>query len=367
CNRVEFYFVTREPATLERAATTWLSGFVAPPLLRTKAGLATCDHLLRVASGVESMLVGEDQVLGQVRDAYEQSVSAGAAGRHLNRLFSKAIQVGKKVRTETSINEGSVSVGGAAVRLAAGEGSLADKRVVIVGTGEMATLIAKSLADERPAQIVVVSKTAARASDLAQRVGGLPSSFQEMASRISDFDLVITATSGTETLFDDTLLSNLMAGRQAGDRPLLFLDVSNPRAVDPSVTRIPGVRLSDIDSLRAIAADNMDRRRAQVARAESIIAEELALLSARLSEERAEAILSQLYGKTKEIRDRELDRALSKANLGANDRKIVADLANSILNKVLAEPTLALKRMARENDAAGIDLAAELFGLGREK
>ncbi|HVL86556.1 MAG TPA: glutamyl-tRNA reductase [Candidatus Thermoplasmatota archaeon] len=364
CNRVEFYFVTRQPESLERAATKWLSGFVAPPLLRSKHGLATCEHLLRVASGIESMLVGEDQILGQVRQSWEAAAGAGCTGRHLGRLFGKAIQVGKKVRAETELNRGSVSLGRAAVKLALSEGPLADKTVLLLGTGETAELVAAALAEEKPARLLVVSKTAARASALAARAGGLPLAYAELSQRLAEADVVFAATTAGDVLLDARRVRSTLG---ASPRPVLFLDLSNPRALAPDVATVEGVRLVDLDGLRAIAAENLDRRRGHVQRAEEIVAEELALLSARLAEDRAEAILAALYGRVKRIRDGELDRAAAKLALDDEGRRVLADLANSILNKVLSEPTLVLKRMARENDSAGIESAAKVLGIAREE
>lgn len=359
CNRVEFYLVTRSPEETERAAVEWLSGLVPPALLRTRLGLASCDHLLRVASGIESLIVGEDQILGQVKHSLELASEHRTAGRQLTRLFTKAIQVGKKVRNETAINKGAVSVGRAAAKLAEREAGVHGKRLVLVGTGEMASLVAKSLADAQPAELVVVSKTASRAATLARACGGTPAAFAELPGLLSRADILVTATSAPETILDAARLRSWLP---SGKR-LLIVDISNPRNVAEDVAGIEGVKLRDLDSLRTLAAENLDRRRAEVSRAETIVAEEIALLSARIAEERAEALLSALYSRMKRIRDAELERALNKLASPDRDRATVEALTNAIINKILAEPTLALKRMARANDPAGIETAAELFNL----
>jgi glutamyl-tRNA reductase len=363
CNRVELHLASNDPAQARAAATEMLHDLApsanAGKLVRWKEGDAAAEHVLRVAAGLESMVVGEAQILGQTKEALDLGLAQGTAGRELTLLFHKAIATGKRVQTETDLGKGAVSMGSAAVKLARRTlRSLDGKRVVLVGTGDMAALVAKALRGEG-CRVTVASRHEARAKAIAAKVQGQAASYADLPRLAGDADVLVYATAAPRVLLD---AAKLRSWRQ-GSRALVVLDVANPRNVHASVGRMRHVTLLNIDSLRALSRENLRGRKAAAARAEGIVAEELDAWRTKRSELLAEDVLRALYEQMREVRASEVERALARLRGSSEERDIVEALANSVVNKLLAKPTLALKAMAREQDPEAVRIAARLFGV----
>jgi len=364
CNRVEIYVVSPrgEKVLFEFAKKARVSSRIIDFQDHDESLL----HLLRLASGLESMVIGEDQILGQMKELYSMAKEAGTTGWTLDAAFKKAISVGKRVRRETSINERSISVGSAAVDLAEEIlGSLEGKSVLVIGAGDTGTLISKALLSRNIGELYVTNRTFGRALSLAAGLGGTAVPFDRMKEMIRTSDLVISATSAPHYILRRDDLDEVMARRTKGT--LLMIDIANPRDIDEDVGEIPGVELRNIDALREISAENMRLRMAEMERAEAIISEELDLLKAKYKRKRAEELLGMIYFQAEEIKVQECMRAMNKLGarhtLGEVEERVLMDMSHSIVNKIFAEPTKVLRKAAERGDEGCLRCAAELFGL----
>lgn len=365
CNRVEIYISSSSPEATRRGLENFINGQVpfgtSTDLVQYLTGPTSVRHLLRVSCGLESMILGEDQIQGQVREAFELAQSEGFVGPTLSVVFRKAISVGKKVRTETRVNKGCVSVGSAAVELAESKvGSLRGKNILVVGAGDMATLIAKHLAGKGPQAVFVSNRTYSRAVDLAFALNGKAVRFDSIIDFLGQADVVLVATAATHILLTKDRFEQAMAGRE--DRRLVVIDVSFPRNVEPQVAEVPGVELYDIDGLRGVAEVNIMQRKAEIKNAELIIADELESLDARIKEMRADELLSRLYFKFNSLKDREMRKAANRLAAGTEPpASVLADFANSLTKKFLADPTEVLKEASRTGDVEMLEIVGELF------
>ena len=367
CNRVEVYAAVdgAEPGRSSLEALT--ANFLPNELngaVRFLEGRDSLRHLFRVASGLDSMIVGEDQILGQVKDALEFARGEGALGPTLYRVLRKAIAVGKRVRTKTALNEGSVSIGSAAVDLAVTVlGDLTGKVVLVLGAGELATLVAKALARWKLKAIFVANRSYERAAELARELNGIAVSFEEMPSYVPVSDVIIGATGAPHVVLGKEDLERMLAKSPRGD-PLLIIDISNPRTIDERVADVPGVELRNLDGLRGIAKENLQRRLEEVRAAERIVDEELVSFLGKSDEGPAEALAKRLYTKVRGLREEEFAEFQRKVNgLAPDQREAVRAMLESFANRLLAEPTVAMKRAAREGDVTALRTAAKLFGL----
>jgi glutamyl-tRNA reductase len=308
---------------------------------------AAVSHLFKVASGLDSAVVGETEVLGQVRDAWERATVEGSAGSVLGALFRHAVEVGKRVRSETAISRGTTSVSQAAVQLAAQElgGSLAGRTVLVLGAGDMGEGMAVTLA-ESGGEVLVVNRTRAKAVQVAKKAGGRAVDFGSLAGALTEADVLLTSTGSPSVLVDAEELAPVLEAR-AG-RPLLIVDVAVPRDVDPAVRGMAGVTLLDMDDLRAFAAAGLAGRRREVAKVQAIIAEEVERHAATSTAREVAPLVVALRARGEQVRTAELDRF--RARLEALDpaaREAVEALTKGIVAKLLHEPTVRLK------DAAG--------------
>jgi len=365
CNRVEVYIVSPDGRKVfdELLAMAKKAGIFH--LIEIHDHERSIFHLLRLASGLESMMVGEDQILGQIKDLFEIAKRSGTVGETLGLLFNKAIQVGKRVRSETSINKGSVSIGSAAVELAEETlGKLDDKRILIIGAGEMAHLVGKALAARGIDAIYIANRTFERAKEMAEKLGGIAVKYDDLGEYIRVADLVISATSAPHHVITREMVEQAMAD---GDRNLLIIDIANPRDVEESVKEVPGVTLQNIDDLRMISERNIERRKMEIEKVEQIIAEEFERLLEEFKLKEADDLLGKLYSRAEEIRIRETERALRLISMSGYDpektAKIVNDLTSAIVSKILADPTLAIKKAAKSDDKELVLAASCLFDL----
>ena len=313
------------------------------------------SHLFKVASGLDSAVLGESEILGQVRTAFERSQEEGAAGSELRRLFSSALGVGRRVRVETGIARGTTSVSQAAVAMAVDRlGSLDDRRILVLGAGEIGAGMAVALAGTGGvAEVLVANRTRTRAVALASRTGGRVVDFGELGEALTTVDVMLTSTGATDTIIFHEDVEHVMAHRDG--RPLLIVDVAVPRDVDPSVTSIEGVTLLDMDDLRTFAESGIAERRREIAVVQDIVDDEVGHFFETLAAREVAPLVASLRERAETIREAELARYTARlADLSPKERAAVEGLTRGIVNKLLHEPTVRLK------DAAGTAKADRL-------
>mgnify|MGYP006422995645 CR=1 FL=1 len=358
CNRSEAYVVTDRTAD-GAAALASVAPDVRGGAVRRIDHEESLEHLMRVACGLESLVLGEDQIIGQLREAYEESRSAGGVGPVLKDAVTKALHVGERARTETSINEGAVSLGSAAVRLAAAETDLAGGSAVVVGAGEMGTLAARALDDTAVAEIVVANRTVPNAEAVAESVDtpAAAAPLAELPERVPDADLVVAATASPEFVVHPSHVDG-------ADR-LVCVDVAQPRDVDPAAGAREGVTVYDIDDLKEVTRRARESRAAETQEVETIIDEELDRILRAYKRKRADDAISAMYADADRMKAREVDRAVSKLETqgGLTDaqRETVADMADALVGQLLAAPTRSLRDAAGEDDWETVRTALRLF------
>lgn len=369
CNRLEIYAGVGQVDVAARAIVNFLSqssglaeGLISKYLYLCQNKEAV-SHLFRVAAGLDSMILGEPQILGQITQAYEAALAQGTAGTVLSALFRAAIHTGKRVRTETAIGMNPASVSSVAANLA-GQllGDLSSKRVLLIGAGEMGAMAARALLKRGVSNIVVTNRTYEHALPLAQTWGGRAVSFQQLAVALEEADIVLTSTGAPHTILNPTLLATVLAARP--ERPLLILDIAVPRDVDPDVVQIPNVRLYDIDDLLGQAEHNLRERQAEVPLVQAIIEAELAQFLNWFSSLDAVATIAALRQRAEQWREIELSRLFNRMVLNEREQELVAMMSHRLVNKILHEPTLCLKKeTANGNGAAYISAMRQLFAL----
>jgi len=366
CNRVEVYVVSLKGS---RVLFDYAKKMGVPErIVEFNDHEESLAHLIRVACGLESMIVGEDQILGQVKELYYTARQAGVTGKVLDTAFEKAIHVGKRVRAETRINKGSVSIGSAAVDLAEDVlGTLEGMTVVIIGAGTMGTLVAHALAHRNVSAIYVANRTFERAEELAEELNGFAVQYNEMNKYIVCSDVVISATSAPHAVITAEMLRQIMENRENPNRDLLLIDIATPRDIEETASELPDVKLYNIDGLKEISDRNLQKRMQEVGRVEKIIEEEYELLQLQYKRQRADKIIAALYSQIQDLRIRERERAINrlsaKHTLGDFERRVLDDLTHAITNKVLAEPTKTLRNAAEAEDLDFLEMTAALFKL----
>jgi glutamyl-tRNA reductase len=325
---------------------------------------AAVAHLFSVAAGLDSMIVGESEILGQVHEAWDAAVHEGVAGQLLSRLFRHAVESGKRVRTETGIGRHPVSISSAAVAVAAEHlGSLDGARVLVIGAGEMGEGVARSLASRGIADVCVANRTAARGMELAKRLGGRAITLDRLESELIDADVLLTSTASQHVLVERSAVEVVMAQRD--HRPLLVVDVALPRDVDPGVRAVEGVTLLDLDDLKDYAQRSAELRRREIGRVREILAAELERYRSERAAREVAPLVTALRSMGEDVRTGELHRFDGKLGaLDTDQREAVDALTRAIVNKLLHEPTVRVK------DAAGTgrgdylgDALAALFDL----
>jgi len=369
CNRTEVYLVAGDPVEAETAVLGMLArraGIRPTALADPIYSQRNCDaarHLYRVTAGLESMIVGEAEVQGQVRRAYERALAAGTTGPLTNRLFGAALATGKRVRSETAISASRVSVPSVAVQ-AADEaiGDLAGRRVVILGTGEMAELTAQALVHRGVEPIFVANRRRERAASLAERFHGRVVGFDALPAELEHADIVLASTSSPHPIVGHDELALVMGER--GARPLLLIDIAVPRDVDPVCAEIPGVTLYDVDDLQAVVARNLQVRQGEARGAEAIVEEEIQRFAGWLGSLEVLPTIAALREHGRRIVEGVLaENATRWDSLSEADRERVEVLARTVVNRLLHEPTLRMKRSGDERTHARMQLLRELFGL----
>ncbi|MCK4938463.1 MAG: glutamyl-tRNA reductase [Methanosarcinales archaeon] len=367
CNRVEVYVVSPKGS---KVLFNFAKMMKVPNLIVDFLDHEeTMLHLMRLTSGMESMIVGEDQILGQVKDLYNLAKQTGTTGKMLDTVFSKSIHVGKRVRNETDINRGSVSIGSAAVELADDIlGNLEGKTVMIIGAGEMGSLVARALANKNIKVIYVANRTFERAETLACELNGEAIKYDLINEYIRESDVVISATAAPHMVITREMMEGVMKEYKSD---ILLIDIANPRDIDESTGEIEGVRLFNIDSLKSISEKNLNRRKGEISKVENIINEEFELLKVQYKRQQADRIISALYSMINEIRCHERDAAINKLKayhtIGEIEIEVLNDMTHSLANKILAEPTKILRSAAEHDDEMFLNTVAELFRLNGNK
>jgi len=369
CNRTELYLLVRDPVEAESAVLALLArraDLRPTELLDGIYALRNCDaarHLYRVASGLESMIVGEAEVQGQVKRAYEAALAARTTGPMTNKLFRAALATGKRVRTETAISAGRASVASVAVDAARDAlGDLTNRHVVIIGAGETAELTAQALHDQGVTTMFVANRRRDRAIALAQRFGGASGSFDALPSELVRADIVIASTSSPHAIVGAEELA-LVAGDRHG-RPLLMIDLAVPRDIDPACAELAGVRVLDVDGLQAQVAGHISVRKAEARRAEGIVEEEIQAFAGWLGSLEVLPTVSALRARGDAVVAQVLAENEGRWEaLGERDRRRVEALARAVANRLLHEPTLRVKGLDAPHRHARLQLLRELFGL----
>ncbi len=371
CNRAELYVACDEAATTRADLVRFLADFngVAPadltPHLYDVTDLDVARHLFRVAAGLDSLVVGEPQILGQVKDAHTVATDAQTSGPVLNRLFHASFAVGKRVRTETGLGSGAVSVSFAAVSLARKIfGDITGRSVAVIGAGEMGKLTAMHLKSQGVQHVTIVSRTMAHAARTAEAIGGASAApWDDMDTVLAASDIVITATGAASPILTKARIEQVMRPRR--NRPLFVIDIAMPRDVEPAAGEIEQVFLYNIDDLQATVRENLARRSSEVARAEAIVAEEVEKFGAWFRSRGAIPTVVALRQKFEAIRRAELDRLDFKLSaLPPEARARVDEITHLMVEKLLLTPTEQLKALGdAETVGAYSEALTRLFGL----
>ncbi|GAB3687633.1 glutamyl-tRNA reductase [Salinarchaeum chitinilyticum] len=358
CNRAEAYVVTADAAE-GRAAFDDFAPSVREEAVTRMDHEESLRHVMRVAAGLESLVLGEDHVLGQVREAYQDARGVGGIGPTLEEAITKAIHVGERVRTETEINEGIVSLGSAAAAFAAEEVDLDGATAAVVGAGEMGTATAKALANRGIDQLLVVNRTVPHAEHVAAAVDADASAhgLSAIPAVLEQADVVVTSSASEEPLID--------ADDADGADETTFVDLAQPRDVDPAVAEREPATVYDLDDLEDVTERTRRQRRAAATEVEAIIDDEFAHLLERYKRKRADEVIAGMYEGAEAIKTAEVQRAIEQAEadgeLSAAQREAIESMADALVNKLLAAPTSSLRDAAAKDDWTTIQTALQLF------
>lgn len=373
CNRTEIYTVSYHDANVAEYVTKIMSDWSGIPLANLKQHLYSLldeeavRHLIAVASGLDSLVVGEQQVQDQVREAGKVAGQAGTRGRFLSELFQYAYRAATNIRKQSGVGLERPSASSAAI-------SLLKKvfnghpisSILLVGAGKMITLAADALSAFPKIEVWVANRTIQRAKQLAERVGGKPVPFDGIRAALQKADAVLTCTSSTDYIIKAEDLDAAMSKR--GDRPLVLIDASVPRNIDPSVAKISGVQLYNIDDLAPFMEENQESYRSKILKARELVREQTEGFYARIRSYDANDALKDLRRLAEEIREEELSRALRRlGDISDREKEIVDILTRRIINKLLYEPTARLKEHASNGDGETYEtVIRDLFAIGQE-
>ncbi len=373
CNRSEMYATTDEEHTDPRPIEAWfheihgLEEGVLSPYLYHRKDEAVIRHLFRVVSSLDSLVVGEQQILGQVREAYMQSLNTKTTGVVLNRLFEKALAVGKQVRETTEIGAGSVSVSSVAVELARKIfKDLRQHTAMLIGAGETGERTAEYLVDQGVKRLIVANRTYERAADLAHRFDGIAVSLHDGLQMISDVDIIISSTGATEPVLVRDRMVDIMHDRR--NRPIFLIDIAAPRDIDPRVRDLYNVILYDMDDLQSVVDDNTESRKVEARKVEGIVKTEVDRFLAWYQNLAITPTITQLRHFADDVRHQEVDRALAQlGHLSEKDRDTVDKMSRAIVNKLLHQPTVQLRNTADpEHKDYHLYSLRHLFGLDEQ-
>ncbi|MBW9220051.1 glutamyl-tRNA reductase [Methanothermococcus sp. SCGC AD-155-N22] len=285
-------------------------------------------HLLRLAAGLESMIVGEDQILGQIKRSYHTAKKYGKTTKYLDIVFLKSIHIGQRVRSETKINKGKVSIASAAIELLEKTVGLNNKNILVIGAGEIGTLVGKVLIEKNIKAIFVANRTYERAERLAEKLGGMAVHFDKLKEALNFCDVIICATASPHKILDKEILKDVKGEK-------IIVDIANPRDVDDNVKELPNVKLYTIDDLRLVSKENLERRKREIPAVERIIEEEFPILRKKLEKLNLEYLIKDYRSYIEGIRNRELEKALKKIRCGKDPEEILVKFSEVFAKRLL--------------------------------
>jgi glutamyl-tRNA reductase len=374
CNRVEIFAVADEELDFQKIIGYWgshsnLEYEDFSKMVEIVKGENVIQHLLKLVSGLDSLVVGEDQILGQVKKSFDFARTNNYLGSLLKIIFEKSIKVGSKVRSLTGINKGSVSVGSVAVNLAEESlNRLDDKKILLIGSGEGASLIAKALR-RRNISFLNTSRTFERAKSFAESLTGLPIPFEDALASLDSMDIIFVSTTAPYYLLTYERIKNTMETKQSN---LLVFDLSNPRTVEDSISNIENVFLFNLDQIGEIVKKNIEFRREEIQSAEEIIEDEMKNMNLLLKRKKADPVVVSVFRNVDKIRERELNKALSilGPTIGPKESKIIEQFSHALLEGIMSIPMNNLRRQIQNgnNDEEHelMRLAAKLFNYENE-
>ncbi len=370
CNRTEFYALSSDNG----AAEMYIRKLIAeaksvdlashPGYAYTLTRLESVRHLLRVAAGLDSLVLGESQILGQVRRAHELSLQSGACGLVMNRILHSAVTVGKRVRNETMIGAGAVSVASAAAELADKIfKDLSSRSVLLIGVGEMGALTARHMVERGVAQLTIANRTFSRAEGLARQLGGTPVPLDRLAASLATADIAISSTGATVPIVTRDQMQSIVARR--GGKPMYIIDIAVPRDFEASIGELDGVFLHDIDDMNLLVDRNLTKRRTEIPKAETIVENELENFVNWRSSLAATPLIKKLRERAEQLRSHEVSR--NRKRFCSGDREQLDLITESLVNKIL-HPLMSQVRIWSDQGDLGalrIDTLYEAFGLDR--
>ena len=371
CNRVEILFTTKQSIKVGvEAVKQFLAHFNQLPLSQFENALYVYQqveavaHVFRVSSSLDSMVIGEPQILGQIKDAYRLALKHHLAGPILNRLLHKAFSVAKRIRTETNLARHAVSISYAAVEMAKRIfGRLEDKKIMLIGAGEMAELAAQHLLNNGVKSIVVANRTLERAVELAERLQGKAISIEEIKEGLKNVDIIISSTGAPNFILLEKDVRQSMRARR--HRPIFFIDIAVPRDIDPQINNIDNAYVYDIDDLQGVVASNKIKRQKEAQKAERIIEEETIKFKLWLETLSVVPTIIALKHKLEEIKHKELNKTFSQLkHLSEADKEAISIMAEAMIKKILHDPIQFLKQKEnREKSDEYLDVTRRLFNL----
>ena len=363
CNRIEL-FAASDNHSIEKIKSTWasLTGLEENAFRDT---LEVCEnkdayeHLLKLTSGLESLVVGEEQIIGQIKESISVARQAQASGKRLNKLFDRSIRIGTRIRNSTGISRGGISLGSMAVKLAEENvDDIKSKHVLLIGTGEAATMVAKSL-KKRGYTFNVTSRTLERSIGFSQTLGGKPIKFEDILSGFNNYDVIFVATTAPYFLVTFDKMKQAMKNKKTGT---MILDLSNPRTVDEKVAVIPGIKLMNIDQIAEMVDKNMKKRKGKISAVENIISEEVPIIEATMKRLDAEPLVKDVFTNADFMRIKELQKALQM--LGETDEKrikIIDDLTKAVVESIVSAPMNNLRKASEQGNPELLEIAQKLF------
>jgi glutamyl-tRNA reductase len=363
CNRIEL-FGKAENYDHNKIKKTWasLTGLEEEDFQENLEFVENRDamyHLLKLTSGLDSMVIGEEQILGQIKNSITFARNAKASGQHLNTLFDKAIRIGTRIRNSSGINHGGISVGSMAVKLAEENiDELKLKKILVIGTGEVSTLVAKSLV-RRGYDFAVTSRTLSRSQAFCETMGGKPVKFEEVLSGFEKYDVLFVATTAPYFLVTQERITKAMQGKKSG---MMILDLSNPRTVDEKVVNVGRVKLMNLDQIAEMVEKNMKSRLNKVKTVENIINEEVSILEASMKRLDAEPFVKDVFKNIDSLREKEFQKALQMLNEKDEKKiKIIEELTKAIVESIVSTPMNNIRKASEQGKPDIIELAGKLF------
>lgn len=363
CNRIEL-FGKSKTTNQDKIKDTWaaLSGLDKESFdenIEFVENQEAMHHLLKLTSGLDSMVLGEEQILGQIKKSITSAREIKASGQHLNTLFDKAIRMGTRIRNSSGIGKGGISVGSMAVKLAEENiDDLKTKKILLIGTGEVSTLVAKSL-ERRGYSFNVTSRTIGRSQTFCETMGGEPVKFEGVISGFDNYDIIFVATTAPYFLVTHERITKAMNGK---DKGMMILDLSNPRTVDEKVATIGGVKLMNLDQIAEMVEKNMNARLNKVKTVENIISEEVSVLEASMKRLDAEPLVKDVFKNIDSLRDKELKKALQMLDEKDEKKiKIIEELTKAVVEGIVSTPMNNIRKASEQGNPDVVELATKLF------